>query len=296
MAINVTQLHPMFVGEIRDLDPHDPAADARYPDLQAALDRHAVLSFHGTPMSQERQVEFCGLFGTLEGAKTDKTILQGKERLKHTLADVSNVAPDDKLFGKEDRRRMFNLGNMLWHTDSSFKRVPAKYSMLHAHSVVPEGGETQVVDTRAAWEALPEAMKTRVDGLIAEHSILHSREKLGFYDFSAEERAALPPVHRPIVRDHAESGRRALYLASHASHILGMEVPDGRMLIAELMEHMTQREFIYTHHWQVGDLMVWDNRCTLHRGRPYDDVNHRRDMRRATVEDDDPAMEHRDAA
>ena len=296
MTISIRQLHPMFVGEVQGLDLSDPAADDHYPELQAALDEHAVLIFHGQPLDQERQVDFCGLFGTLEGAKTDKTILKGQERLKHTLADVSNVAPDNQLFGKNDRRRMFNLGNQLWHTDSSFKRVPAKYSMLHAHSVVPEGGETQLVDTRAAWEALPDRMKTRVEDLVAVHSILHSREKLGFYDFSDEERAALPPVHRPIVRDHRESGRRALYLASHASHILGMEVPDGRMLILELLEHMTQPQFIYTHDWAVGDLMIWDNRCTLHRGRPYDDVNHRRDMRRATIEDDDPAMEHRDAA
>ncbi|MEM7191077.1 MAG: TauD/TfdA family dioxygenase [Pseudomonadota bacterium] len=296
MAISVKQLHPMFVAEISGADPNDAASDADYADFQAALDEHAVLVFHGAPMSQERQVDFCGMFGTLEGAKRDKTILQGQERLKHTLADVSNVAPDNSLFGKDDRRRMFNLGNMLWHTDSSFKRVPAKYSMLHAHSVVPEGGETQIVDTRAAYEALPQSMKDRAEDLVAVHSILHSREKLGFYDFSEEERASLPPVHRPIVREHRESGRKALYLASHASHILGMEVPDGRMLISELLEHMTQREFVYTHNWQVGDIVFWDNRCTLHRGRPYDDVNHRRDMRRATIEDDDPAMEHRDAA
>ena len=185
---------------------------------------------------------------------------------------------------------MFALGNQLWHTDSSFKAIPAKYSMLHAHSVTPEGGETQFADTRAAWDELPDKMKARVEGLVAEHSIFCSRAKLGFTDFTDQERAALPPVPRPVVREHRESGRRALYLASHASHIIGMEVPDGKMLIRELMEHMTQPHLIHTHTWEVGDLVIWDNRCTLHRGRPYDEANHKRDLRRATVEDDDPTM------
>ena len=191
---------------------------------------------------------------------------------------------------------MFNLGNQLWHTDSSFKRIPAKYSGLHGHSVTPEGGETQIADTRAAYDALPQRMKDQIEDLVAEHSIFCSRAKLGFTDFTEEERAALPPVHRPLARTHPASGRKAIYVASHASHILGMEVPDGKMLLRELIEHCTQREFIYTHKWEVGDLVIWDNRCTLHRGRPFDEARYRRDMRRATVMDDDPAMEHRDAA
>ena len=191
---------------------------------------------------------------------------------------------------------MFALGNQLWHTDSSFKKTPAKYSLLHAHTVTPEGGETQFVDTRAAYDALPEKMKARIDSLQAEHSIFVSRAKLGFTEFSEEERLANPPVHRSLVRVHPGSGRKALYLASHASHIVGLPVPDGRMLIHELMEHATQPQFVHTHKWMPGDLVIWDNRCTLHRGRPYDEVKHRRDMRRATVSDLDPAVQDQRAA
>ena len=298
MGITVNQLHPNFVGDVVGIDLSDPATDALYPELQAALDQYGVLIFHGPPLSQERQVAFCGQFGRLEGEGKNVGVLSTgiKRRVVETLADISNLDEDGKVLGQQDRRRMFALGNQLWHTDSSFKAIPAKYSMLHAHSVTPEGGETQFADTRAAWEELPDKMKSRVEGLIAEHSIFCSREKLGFTGFTEEERAALPPVHRPIVRHHRESGRDCLYLASHASHILGMEIPDGRMLIRDLMEHMTQPHLIHTHIWSVGDLVIWDNRCTLHRGRPYDEANHRRDMRRATVEDDDPAMEHRFAA
>ncbi len=298
MDVEVKQLHPNFVGEVHGVDLSDPAVDALYPELQAALDQYAVLIFHGAPLSQDRQVEFCGLFGALEGEGKNVGVIQTgiKRRTKTALADISNLDEDGRVLGQRDRRRMFALGNQLWHTDSSFKAIPAKYSMLHAHSVTPEGGETQMVDTRAAWDELPDKMKARVEGLVAEHSIFCSREKLGFTDFSADERAALPPVHRPVVRRHSESDRKCLYLASHASHILGMEIPDGRMLIRDLIEHMTQPHLIHTHTWAVGDLIIWDNRCTLHRGRPYDEANHRRDMRRATVEDDDPAMEHHFAA
>ena len=295
MGIEIKPLHPLFAAEIGGIDLSDPEVDRSYPELQAALDEKAVLVFKGSPLSQERQIAFCGMFGRLEGEGANVGVIQTgiQRRIATALADISNLDEEGRVLGQQDRRRMFALGNQLWHTDSSFKRIPAKYSMLHAHSVTPEGGETQIADTRAAWDDLPDAMKARVEGLVAEHSIFCSREKLGFYDFSDDERAALPPVHRPIVRDHHESGRKALYLASHASHILGMEVPDGRMLILDLMEHMTQPKYIYTHTWEVGDLVIWDDRCTLHRGRPYDEANHRRDMRRATVEDDDPAMEHR---
>jgi alpha-ketoglutarate-dependent 2,4-dichlorophenoxyacetate dioxygenase len=212
------------------------------------------------------------------------------------LVDISNLDEKNAVLAAQDRRRMFALGNQLWHTDSSFKKTPAKYSLLHAHTVTPEGGETQFVDTRAAYDALPERMKMRIETLQAEHSIFVSRGKLGFTEFSEEERRANPPVHRRLVRVHPGSGRKALYLASHASHIVGQPVPDGRMLIHELMEHATQPQFVHTHKWAPGDLVMWDNRCTMHRGRPYDEVNHRRDMRRATVQDLDPAVQDQRAA
>ena len=298
MALDIKPLHPLFAAEVNDVDLSDPDTDAHYPDFQAAIDQYGVLVFHGPPLSQERQIAFCSLFGTLEGEGKNVGVIQTgiQRRLETRLADISNLDEGGKVLGQQDRRRMFALGNQLWHTDSSFKAIPAKYSMLHAHSVTPEGGETQFADTRAAWDELPEPMKDRVRDLVAEHSIFCSRAKLGFTDFSDDERAALPPVHRPIVRHHPGSERNALYLASHADRILGLEVPDGKMLIRELMEHMTQPHLIHTHTWAVGDLVIWDNRCTLHRGRPYDEAKYRRDLRRGTVEDDDPAMIHQFAA
>lgn len=298
MALDIRELHPLFAAEICGVDLADPGTDALYPEIQAALDRYGVLVFHGRPMPQERQIAFCGQFGRLEGDGRNVGVISTgiQRRLETRLADISNLDEGGDVLGQRDRRRMFALGNQLWHTDSSFKAIPAKYSILHAHSVTPGGGETQFADTRLAWEELPEAMKERIEGLVAEHSIFCSRAKLGFSGFTDEERAALPPVHRPVVRFHRESGRKALYLASHANHILGLEIPDGKMLIRELMEHMTRPHLVHTHTWAVGDLVIWDNRCTLHRGRPYDEARHRRDLRRATVEDDDPTMVHRFAA
>lgn len=299
MSLEFRNVHPMFGVEVTGVDLADPASDADFPALQEALDEKGVLVFHGTPMEPERQVAWAGQFGTLEGSGGHNVnIIKASEtaRVAPQLADISNLDEKNQVLGETDRRRMFALGNQLWHTDSSFKRIPAKYSALHAHSVTPEGGETQFADMRAAYDALPGSIKQRIEGLEAEHSIFCSRAKLGFEDFTAEERAALPPVRRPLVRTHPVTGRKSLYLASHASHILGWQVPDGRMLLRELMEHATQREFIHTHRWAVGDTVIWDNRCMLHRGRPYDDTRYARDMRRATVQDDDPAMEDRRVA
>ncbi len=282
MTIVVEKLHDKFAARIRGVDLTKPLPVDVRKDIQAALDRYAVLVFPGAPLTEDQQADFAENFGQLERSNI---IMKVKARIGGRLADISNIDENEQVFGEYDRRRMFSLGNQLWHTDSSFKKIPAKYSMLHAHVVTPEGGETQVVDTRVAYEALPQKMKDRIDGLVAEHSIFTSRAKLGFTDFTDEERASLPPVARPLVRSHKESGRKALYLASHISHICDMNVPDGKMLVRELLEHATQKEFIYELRWRVGDLMIWDNRCTLHRGRPYDDTLHRRDLRRATLED-----------
>lgn len=286
MTIVVEKLHDKFAARIRGVDLTKPLPVDVRKDIQAALDRYAVLVFPGAPLTEDQQADFAENFGQLERSNI---IMKVKARIGGRLADISNIDENEQLFGEYDRRRMFSLGNQLWHTDSSFKKIPAKYSMLHAHVVTPEGGETQVVDTRVAYETLPQKMKDRIDGLVAEHSIFTSRAKLGFTDFTDEERASLPPVARPLVRSHKESGRKALYLASHISYICDMNVPDGKMLVRELLEHATQKEFIYELKWRVGDLMIWDNRCTLHRGRPYDDTLHRRDLRRATLEDLDYA-------
>ena len=293
MTIAVEKLHANFAAKVRGVDLTKPLPDDVRSAIQMALDRYAVLVFPGVPLTEDQQADFAENFGQLERSNI---IMKVKARIGGRLADISNIDENDRVFGEDDRRRMFSLGNQLWHTDSSFKKIPAKYSMLHAHVVTPEGGETQVVDTRAAYEALPKKMKDRIDGLVAEHSIFTSRAKLGFTDFTEDERASLPPVARPLVREHKESGRKALYLASHISHIRDMNVPDGKMLVRDLLEHATQKEFVYELKWQVGDLMIWDNRCTLHRGRPYDDTLHRRDLRRATLEDLEYAAEDEAAA
>ncbi len=180
---------------------------------------------------------------------------------------------------------MFQLGNRLWHTDSSFKRLPARASLLYARSVAPIGGHTEFADERAAYDALPEAMKRRLAGLVAEHSIFTSRARLGFTNFSDEERQAMPPVPQVVVRTIPELGRKSLYLASHAGRILGLPEAEGRALIEELVAHATQRQFVYTHRWRVHDLVVWDNRCTMHRGTEFDDLRWRRDVQRATAND-----------
>ena len=288
MTMNIKQLHPYFAGEAGGVDASKPIRSSEFDGILAALNEHAVLVLHGPVLSEQQQIAFVSRFGTLE--PQNGVLTTGvTPRIDRNLVDISNLDANDAKLDRTDRRRMFSLGNQLWHTDSSFKRTPAKYSLLHAHTVVPEGGETQFVDMRAAYDALSPAMKDKVEGLVVEHSIFTSRAKLGFTEFSDEERRALPPVRWPLVRVQPETGRKALYLASHASHIVGWPVPEGRMLLHELIEHATQPQFIYTHDWRVGDVVAWDNRCTMHRARPYDDLKHRRDMRRATIQDLDYA-------
>jgi alpha-ketoglutarate-dependent 2,4-dichlorophenoxyacetate dioxygenase len=199
------------------------------------------------------------------------------------LADVSNLNHENEVWGKESRVRLFQLGNRLWHTDSSFKRVPARASLLYARTIAPVGGHTEFADERAAYDALPEEMKRRIETLVAEHSIFNSRARLGFTNFSEEERREMPPVPQVLVRTIPESGRKSLYLASHAGRIFGMSEADGRALIDHLIAHATQRQFVDTHRWRVNDLVMWDNRCTLHRGTEFDDLRWKRDVQRATV-------------
>lgn len=292
MPMKVRQLHPLFTGEVNGLDLREPLDKAIVEEIATAMDRYAVLVFRGEKLSEEQQVAFSARFGPI--AAQNGVLQTGiKRRVSEKLVDISNLDENNRVLGADDRRRMFALGNQLWHTDSSFKRIPAKYSLLHAHAVTPEGGETQFADMRAAYDALSDNMKRRIEGLLAEHSIFHSRSKLGFTEFTAEERAALPPAQHPVVRIHPGSRRKTLYLASHASHVIGLPIPDGRMLIGELIEHATQPSFVYTHRWEVGDLVMWDNRCTMHRGRPYDEATHRRDLRRATVDNVEAADEVR---
>src|SRR3954451_20791590 len=282
--MQVKQLHPMFVGEVSGVDLSRPLATETAAEIQQAIDRYAVLVFHDQHLDDDTQLAFGRHFGPIEPPQA----YSGPRRLRPEFADVSNLDADNRPRERGDRRRMNSLGNMLWHTDASFRRVPGALSMLYAHAVPmpgPKGdGDTEFADLRAAWDALSPAMRELVEPLVAEHSIFHSRAQIGFTDFTAEERAAMPPVPQRLVRVHPGSGRKTLYLASHASHIIGWPVPDGMLLLRELIEHATQPEFVHAHQWRRGDLVIWDNRCTMHRGRRYDE-GQRRDLRRITTQD-----------
>ncbi|MFZ3311213.1 MAG: TauD/TfdA family dioxygenase [Xanthobacteraceae bacterium] len=282
MPITFCPATPGFAAEIGDVDLSAPLAPSDIRDIKAAFAAYSVLIFPGQELSQDQHLDFARNFGPLETT----IALHRKDaqlRVRKEFADVSNLGPDNEVWGKDSRQRMFQLGNRLWHTDSSFKRLPALASLLYAQTIPPIGGHTEFTDERAAYDALPEAMKRRLDGLVAEHSIFNSRAKLGFTDFSAEEMQGMPPVPQVLVRTVPESGRKSLYLASHAGRILGMADQEGRALIEELVAHATQRQFIYTHRWRVHDLVIWDNRCTMHRGTDFDDLRWKRDMQRATV-------------
>ena len=295
MSIAVKQLHPVFVGEVTGLDLRRPADPALLAEVEAAIDRYGVLVFPGQFIDDDQLLAFSQHLGPLE--TTAKSSLDMKHRLGDPrLADISNVDENDRLFALNDRRRMYNLGNQLWHTDASFRRVPAKFSLLHARVLPPTGGETEFADLRAAYDALDPAMQAKIEGLVAEHSIWHSRARLGFTDFSEEERAKLPPVPQMLVRRHPGSGRKTLYLASHAAHIVGWPEAEGRPLIDELIGFATQPRFVYTHTWRLGDLVMWDNRCTMHRGLPWDEANHRRDLRRTTIRDVASTLDQANAA
>ena len=288
MTITVNPLSPAFVAEIGNVDLRKPVDPQTLGEIVAALDTYGVVVFHDQRLTDDQQIAFSALFGPLE---TSRQTLRPdfKPRLNTHISDVSNLDHQNKLLDRENRRWMQGLANRLWHTDSSFKRLQAKYSLLSAHVVPPKGGETEFADMRAAYDALPDDMKRRIEGLVVEHSIYNSRAALGFTDFVEEERKGLPPVPHALVWTHPGSKRKTLYLASHAGRIFGMPVPEGRMLLHDLIEHATQRRFVHTHHWKVGDLVIWDDRCTMHRARDFD-MTTPRDMRRTTVSDVAPTL------
>src|SRR6202023_2448332 len=285
MTIEVTPLHPNLGAEVRGVDLTRPMMPEIFAEIEAAFNRHGILIFPEQPVSDEEQLAFSRLFGPLE---VNPNYAGTKLRLRPDLADISNLDPEGRVLARDDRRNLFNLGNQLWHTDSSFKRIPAKCSLLSARELPSPnpigGGETEFADMRAAWDALPEARKRELDGLVVEHSIFRSRSQIGFADFNDEISKERPPVRQALVRHHRYSGCPSLYLASHASHVIGRPVEEGRALLEELIAFATQRQFVYRHCWTVGDLVIWDNRCTMHRGRPYDDTQ-RRVLHRTTVSD-----------
>ena len=285
MTIEVTPRYPCLGGEVRGVNLSRPVIPETFAEIDAAFGRYGVLVFPEQPVTDEQQLAFSRLFGPLE---VNPNYAGAKMRLRPNIADISNLDAEGRVLARDDRRNLFNLGNQLWHTDSSFKRVPAKCSLLSARELPSPGpmgaGETEFADLRAAWDELPETRKRQLDGLVVEHSIFRSRSQIGFGDFNDEIFDRLPPVPQALMRHHRYSGRTSLYLASHASHVIGWPVEEGRALIEELIAFATQPQFVYRHRWAVGDLVMWDNRCTMHRGRPYDDTQ-RRVLHRTTVSD-----------
>jgi alpha-ketoglutarate-dependent 2,4-dichlorophenoxyacetate dioxygenase len=284
MALTFRKLHPLFAAEASSVDlraAHDPEALAQ---IRAGMDQYAVLVFRDQPFTDDEQLAFAQRLDGVLHAKTGAAVL-GKNRFgNEALADISNVDESGGVLQAGDRRRMYALGNRLWHTDASFQDPPGRYSMLSARVVPPVAADTEFADMRAAYDALDAQTRGTLEPLRVHHSIAYSRQTLGF-EFSQEEQDRLHGAVHPLVRTIPRSGRRSLYLASHASRIVDWPLPEGRLLLHDLIEHATQREFVYRHTWRVGDLVIWDNRCTMHRARPFADTQYPRELRRVTTLD-----------
>ena len=282
MPFVTRQIGPCFAAEVEGIDLTRPLSDADVKAIHAGMDEFAVLVFHDQRLGDEQQLAFSRGLGELEHAIGTSLRAPDEYRLPTTFADVSNLDKDNHVFARDDRRRLFAIGNRLWHSDSSFKVVPAKYSILHARVTPSKGGNTEFADMRAAYDALDVETKAEIEDLICEHSQIFSRQQLGFFDFTDEERARFKPVRQRLVRTHPSTGRKSLYLASHAGGIVGWPVPEARAFLRDLTEHATQRQFVYAHTWRVHDLVMWDNRRTMHRGRPFP-AHEVRDVRRTTL-------------
>jgi alpha-ketoglutarate-dependent 2,4-dichlorophenoxyacetate dioxygenase len=289
MAVSIRRLQPVFVGEVSGVDLRRPLARDEVAAIDAGMDRYAVLVFHGQNITDEQQIAFSRNFGEIENAAGGNVTKPDEKRLDPLMNDVSNLGQDNRPLARDDRRRLFNLGNQLWHSDSSFRTIPAKYSLLSGRVVVDQGGNTEFADMRAAYDALDDETKALVEDLVCEHSLLYSRGLLGF-EATPEEREMFRPVRQRLVRIHPVTGRKSLYLASHAGAIVGWPVPEARALLRDLTEHATQPQFVHAHRWRQYDLVMWDNRQTMHRVRRFDE-SLVRDMRRTTVAGDAPTAE-----
>jgi alpha-ketoglutarate-dependent 2,4-dichlorophenoxyacetate dioxygenase len=286
MALRIEKRHPLFVAEVSGIDLTRPLDDETVADLKDAFEAHSILIFRDQDVTDDQQVAFSERFGPLE------RMLIGSQGEGTPLAFLTNVDRDtNRIIPPDDKRMIRNLCNMMWHTDSSFKRIPSLASILSGREVTGDGGETQYASLRAAYEALPEAMKQRIEGLVAEHCFAYSRSLVDPTLLSEEMKDEVPPVPQSMVRQNPVNGRKSLYLGSHASHILGMPVQEGRALLRELLDHATQDRFTYTHKWRSKDIVMWDNRAVLHRGMPYDYETQRRVMHRTTVAGAGPTVE-----
>ena len=285
--LEIRPLSASFAAEVAGLDIREPVDPAATDALRSAADRYAVLILRDQRLTDAQLRDFAARFGPLEIGRA--AARPGRRRLAiPQIGDISNLDEDNNVRRLDDRRRLDSLGNRLWHTDASYMPVPVVLGMLHAVALPPPSpfgnGETEFADMRAAYDALPDTTKQAIDGLIVQHDVFWSRGQIGFTEFPPGEREQYPPSPQRLVRLHPGSQRKTLYLSAHASHVVGWPVADGRLLLWDLMAHATQRQFVYSHAWRVGDLVIWDNRCTMHRGRPHDE-RQPRDLRRATTLD-----------
>jgi len=283
MPVSIRPLHPVFVGEVAGIDCRRSLNADQVAAIEAGMGRYAVLVFREQFVTDDEQLAFTRHFGELEAYRTPGHVRRRDEqRLGPGMADFSNLDKSGNIMPADDRVWFFKLADRLWHSDSSFRPVPAKYSLLSARVLPSWGGNTEFADMRAAYDALDRRTKDEIDDLVCLHSLIYSRQAIGFTELSDEEIAAFTPVRQRLVRTHPVTGRKSLYLSSHAGAILGMPMPEARMLLNDLKEHATQPRFVYVHKWTLYDLVIWDNRQTMHRVRRYDD-SQPRDMRRTTV-------------
>ncbi len=284
MALTFRKLHQHFCAEVSPVDLRHVHDQETLGQIRAGMDEYAVLVFRNQSFSDDDQLAFAQRLDGQLHTKTGISALQKSRLGNEALADISNLDENGEVLKSDDRRRMYGLGNRLWHTDASFQDPPGRYSLLSARVLPPIGADTEFADMRAAYDTLPQEMKDQLAGLRVHHSIAHSRQVLGF-DFSQSEQEALKGAIHPLIRTLPHTHRKSLYVASHASKIIGWPVPEGRLMLRELMEHATQPEFVYRHTWRADDLVIWDNRATMHRARPFDDQKYRRELRRVTTLD-----------
>src|SRR6516165_4635146 len=288
MTLILKPLHPVFVAEATGLDLTKPISRLEACEINAAMNRYGVLVWRGQPLTAPQQIQFATSFGPLDIGL--KRVFQRQERLEdERLIDISNVAMDGSVQKKDSPKNLSNFANQLWHSDSSFMDPRAAYSMLHALVIPSWGGNTEFADLRAAYDTLDARTRTTIADLCAEHYALHTRLLLGDDAYTDEQKSSMPPVVWPIVDTHPGSGRKILFVGAHARQIIGLSTAESRVLLSDLLEHATQRERVYTHKWQVGDFVMWDNRAAVHRGRRFD-LNERRELRRTTVNDTPAAM------
>jgi alpha-ketoglutarate-dependent 2,4-dichlorophenoxyacetate dioxygenase len=285
MSISIRPAHPFFAGVVSDIDISQPLDSDQVAAIEAGMDRYAVLVFRNQPLTDDQQLAFSCNFGELEVTLAGQMARPEDRRLgeRLELGDISNLTAGNRLRARDDRSRMYALANRLWHSDASFRAVGAGYTLLHARIVPSKGGNTEFADMRAAYDALDAATKAAVEDLVTEHSIVFSREQIGFTDYAPGNEERLRPVPHRLVIIHPVSGRKSLYLSSHIGGIVGWPVPEARAFIRDLMEHATQRQFVYAHEWLVNDLVMWDNRTVMHRARSFDDMREVRDLRRTSI-------------